>query len=667
MCLKNVLIMPKYKNILDLSARSKKNRENQSTINSSFPIKNTSPPSLNNPPQNSNPQTAVLHDVDLHIHLDDNYPQSDSDEETLSDFEEQEEESREEKFTIFLRKWTLENNVTRTAVTILLKFLKQNGESYLPMDSRTLMKTPTSREVIDVSPGKYCHIGVKTALDYFLSSLKKCPSSITININIDGVPISRSSQSGFWTILIKVIEPNSSVLTVGVYHGYKKPKNFSNFLQPFADEMKVLMENYEYSNQRVEIKIGAFICDAPARAGCTGTKGHGAYFGCGRCSQEGEFLKNRMTFPEFDARLRTDVNFRDRENDSYHLYRSPFENLNLDMVTQFPIEYLHGVCLGPFKKLLRMWIAGDNVSRLSNYDIQRISDNFVSISRTQPSEFQRRLRPLSDSSYFKGSEFRTIGLYAGPFAFKNILSSDRYDNFMLLNVAITIFINEKLCQTLGHVAKALIKTFIESFMEIYGPHHIVFNMHNLFHMNDDVQKYGALDKYSAFAFESYMCKVKQILRKNNQSLAQICNRISELYQSPIVENRSSQFPELKKREKRKVNDTSEFIYKQIVFENFKIDFSKRNCWFLTKNKEIICFEFCQILNGKILMFGAEILNKTNFYETPIESKYFDIYEAPNKKGISKLWGLDCISKKLWGMENIKDNTIVFFPLQHCST
>ena len=55
--------------------------------------------------------------------------------------------------------------------------------------------------------------------------------------------------------------------------------------------------------------LACFVCDAPARAFIKNIMGHSGYFGCDKCSQEGEYVEGKVTFPEMDAQLRTDIQF----------------------------------------------------------------------------------------------------------------------------------------------------------------------------------------------------------------------------------------------------------------------------------------------------------------------------------------------------------------------
>lgn len=55
-----------------------------------------------------------------------------------------------------LRAWALEFNVTKRAISSLLKLLKCSGMNYLPKDSRTLLQTPRMIHIENIAGGKYC-------------------------------------------------------------------------------------------------------------------------------------------------------------------------------------------------------------------------------------------------------------------------------------------------------------------------------------------------------------------------------------------------------------------------------------------------------------------------------------------------------------------------------
>lgn len=652
--------MPQYKRSCNLSKRSLRRRVNESIANSSA----TTSHETNEVSLAIESAETIEYESDLSDVSDIEYVLSD-----LSDiqYDDVEVAIAQESPNEFLARWKHEFNVNNNAVNSLLRYLQSTVFPFLPKDSRTLLQTPTSRDVISIDPGTYVHIGMQTALDIILNNVPEDVCTIFFDINIDGLPISRSSTSGFWLILGKVYNlPNQPIFVIGVYHGYNKPANFSDFLRPHVDELKKLMDSYIFKGRILNLKIRSYICDAPARASVTGTKGHNARFGCNKCCQEGVFIKNRMTFPECNATLRTDQSFRNKSDENYHKFTTPIEELNIDMVNSFPFDYLHVVCLGVMKKMIRMWLSGDTRSLMPSSVINQISDRLKIISKTQPTCFQRSIRPLSDFGYFKGSELRTFILYAGPFALKDAIPFDMYENFLLLHVAISILCNKETYLIHSDLAQRLLERFVEEFSEIYGEHHIIYNVHCLTHLVSDTKQFGCLDDYSAFKFESYMYQVKRLLHKNNQPLAEICNRIHEMNScgySKIPTPLSTVKCILKKKSTISKNGNATVVYNEIVLGNLRINNSIKDEWFLTNSKEIVRFKHLELINNKKYVCGTEIRNKKDFYVVPIKSSYFDIFETDGIESQSeKLWRVDSIYKKLFAMN--QGENIVFFPLSH---
>jgi len=61
---------------------------------------------------------------------------------------------------------------------------------------------------------------------------------------------------------------------------------------------------------------------------------------------------------------------------------------------------------------------------------------------------------------------------------------------------------------------------------LYKSESVVLNMHNLIHLANDMKNMGhSLTKINAFSFESFLGKLKNLIRTPNQSLSQLCRRI----------------------------------------------------------------------------------------------------------------------------------------------
>lgn len=101
-----------------------------------------------------------------------------------------------------IRHWAHEHNTPQRAISSLLTILRKAGVGGLPLDSRTLLHIPKTRDVISIPPGEYCHLGLVKAMDVYMRNCEKLPTQLTLDFNIDGLPIYESNQKGFWLILV---------------------------------------------------------------------------------------------------------------------------------------------------------------------------------------------------------------------------------------------------------------------------------------------------------------------------------------------------------------------------------------------------------------------------------------------------------------------------------
>lgn len=85
---------------------------------------------------------------------------------------------------------------------------------------------------------------------------------------MDGLPIYKSSKDEFWPILFNIFEmPEIKPMVIGIYCGKHKPVDLTEFLSPFVEEMKTVLENgIDINQHNISVKIRCFICDSPARA-----------------------------------------------------------------------------------------------------------------------------------------------------------------------------------------------------------------------------------------------------------------------------------------------------------------------------------------------------------------------------------------------------------------
>jgi len=94
-------------------------------------------------------------------------------------------------------------------------------------------------------------------------------SVIQIAIGIDGLPLSKSSNSQLWPILAFIMNTDNSkqtVFPVGIYHGNSKPKDSDDFLYDFIMEATELSDNgIIINNLKMFVSVKVICCDVPAR------------------------------------------------------------------------------------------------------------------------------------------------------------------------------------------------------------------------------------------------------------------------------------------------------------------------------------------------------------------------------------------------------------------
>ncbi|GBM15739.1 hypothetical protein AVEN_262907-1 [Araneus ventricosus] len=182
---------------------------------------------------------------------------------------------------------------------------------------------------------------------------------------------------------------DESPFPVAVFCGSSKPDTVNDFLYDIVDELTNLKDGS--LDIEHEISIKGFVCDAPARAFLKCIKNHNGYFGCEKCCQKGKRDNNRMTFPDSNAPKRKDSDFDSfsHDNDSgYILEKSPLLKVDIGLVTQFPLDYMHMVCLGVMRKLLISWCRGPLNVHLCSRDIDILPN------REEWEGFQRIFSPI---------------------------------------------------------------------------------------------------------------------------------------------------------------------------------------------------------------------------------------------------------------------------------
>ena len=88
-----------------------------------------------------------------------------------------------------------------------------------------------------------------------------------------------------------------------------------------------------------------------------------------------------MILPDTSGPLCTDDQFNERVNVEHYIGQSPFFNTSLGLATQFPIDYMHLVCVGVLKRLLFLWTKC--AARQGHTFMSRVSDRLVDLNASE--------------------------------------------------------------------------------------------------------------------------------------------------------------------------------------------------------------------------------------------------------------------------------------------
>jgi len=313
-------------------------------------------------------------------------------------------------------------------------------------------------------------------------------NEILIDINIDGLPLFKSSLKRFWPILGKLVRSKNEPFIIAIFKGNCDP-NMNDLLNDFVIEMADLQRNgYVRNGVSYKLSIRHYILDAPARSKVKCCIEHGGYCACEKCEVVGEYIDNRMTYLELDEVLRTDQSFFNQKQPYNHTGRSRLEVIGAGLVSQFRLDSLYLIYLDVFKRLLLVWKKWNGPWKLHHNTIQDISRKLVMLKSFCPRDFNRLPRNLADLPFFKATEFRRMLLYDGMLVFRDSVADEVYKHFLLLHCAIYILNDSSLVQIYCNYANILLRTFISHSSVIYGRKFVSYNVHSLSHIASECEE-----------------------------------------------------------------------------------------------------------------------------------------------------------------------------------
>lgn len=532
-----------------------------------------------------------------------------------------------------LKEWVLKYHPTTESTRALLKILNDK-HSEIPLSVVALVGKYQPVVIRTVAPGTYFHIGIKYNLSKIAEQIKsEGINEIVLDIGIDGLPLYKSSETGLWPILGRIVNmPMVKVFLIGSYVGEKKPLNIDLYLHDLIYELQLLKEDgFSYADFKINIKIRAFVCDTPARSYICGIRGHNSLNGCSKCDQKGVSISRVTTFSTTSGNLRTDDDFQHRRDKNFHQQKflnakTPLETVDIKMISQFPLDVMHLIDLGVVKRMIVFILKSKTNETLSSANKQAMSSLLASMYPYIPREFSRKARTFDEIAKWKAVEFREFVLYTGLVVLKKFRSDAHFNHYLHLSCAYRLLISCNNSNDKIYKAHEMMVEFVKNFSSFYGECGVTHNVHNLLHLKDVALQFDNLSNVTAYPFENAMKGIKESVRKAQFSEQQLFNIFSKV--SLIKDD---EFRGIKLNSNRKiVSYTSELGY------------------FAINSKDNYC-----LINGKIPVAITKFINNESF-----KAKVFieprDMFIDPVR---SKDLGIFVVNLDLYREEIFKINQI----------
>ncbi len=150
------------------------------------------------------------------------------------------------------------------------------------------------------------------------------------------------------------------------------------------------------------------------------------------------------------------------------------ELLYLNMFLDIPLDPMHLVDLGVMRRMLLFLFGSSRWGNIQNVTLNRalirVIDTFIISLRPFISRinFARQPRGSKELPRWKATELRQFVHYLGVVVFKNYLSSDFYEHFLLFHVAIKLLSCSPWCVEDNAYANELLVNFARISEELYS-------------------------------------------------------------------------------------------------------------------------------------------------------------------------------------------------------
>lgn len=380
----------------------------------------------------------------------------------------------------------------------------------------------------------------------------------------DGVAKRKSSNSGFWPLIITIanVPPklrNVFTYVVGIWCNSHKPK-INTFLKPFVESLIEIQAQGGVKwvhpiTKEVHIsKVVAplAIADAPVRADLQGLINHNGLSSCNNCEQkrqknpyreEEKKRKSYFSYQAPEAPLRSHQTMQQQIADVEKLSRElgkKKKEININGVKRRTImekvpfldlskfvipEYMHSVLLGVVLHITTLWFfvkgpwyIGDELCEID-----------IFLKTIKPPNFLQRLpRSLKLVNKWKATELRSWLLFYSPIILEEFAKADYYQHWLLLVISMEILLSDKISPADLELSEKMLHSFVKDIVRLYRYKDNRYNVHSLLHLPLTVRRWGPLWSNSAFPYENINGFLSRIIHGTKKVGKEIMNTL-QLY------------------------------------------------------------------------------------------------------------------------------------------
>ena len=209
-------------------------------------------------------------------------------------------------------------------------------------------------------------------------------------------------------------------------------------------------------------------------------------------------------------------------------------------------------------------------------------------------------------------------------------------------------------EKIGELVRPILRNFMKDGIIIYGKNFATLNVHAFCcHVVDDYKRFGSLDEFSVFRFESFLGWLKSLVLAAKYPVRQIINLYSTFLLTGTVRKANTIVNEFT----QEYSEHPDFIVisscgdyqliSQIRYQSLTLRTDNhRDCHLYIDESFVRLSKIVQqVSTGRVLLFGNKYENVTSVFDEPVNSIDLGLAVCSNLSTKTYSWDLQLIREK----------------------